>query len=503
MKYFLMTLGVMLATLVATQSVQADSIDFEGIAEGTIVTEVTSVGGEGPISVEGRNPDFGEADAAMIFDSACDGGCSGQDPDLGTPNEDFGGPGIGDGGSAGMPNQNDTEQGNILIISEDLDSGDPDDVDVNGANVSFDFSALGTVTLESMLLIDVEGNETGAIVGLFSPENVLLDMVNLPPTGNNGTTTVGLGPTSGVSHMEVVLNGSGAIDDIVFTVDEFCGNDRQEGGEICDGKDADACPDECTEACACPECGDGNVDNGEQCDDGNDDDTDECRNNCTEPACGDGILDKDEECDDGNTDDGDGCSANCTYEPACGDGNTDDGEECDDGNNDDGDGCSADCANEPECGDGNTDDGEECDDGNNDDGDGCSANCEVEERGDQGCTPGYWKQPHHEDSWQGVDPGDSFNATFMTDLVFSATRCGSSNPTLAQALRCRGGGRNALARQATAAYLNALNDSVGYAYSADQVKAMVKEAADAGSKDAMTAAKSKLGAANEAGCPLN
>ena len=106
------------------------------------------------------------------------------------------------------------------------------------------------------------------------------------------------------------------------------------------------------------------------------------------PVCGDGHVDEGEECDDGNTTDGDGCSANCTVEeeekPVCGDGNVDEGEECDDGNTTDGDGCSANCRVEEEekppcCGDGKVDAGEECDDGNTTDGDGCSATCTVEE----------------------------------------------------------------------------------------------------------------------------
>jgi len=33
--------------------------------------------------------------------------------------------------------------------------------------------------------------------------------------------------------------------------------------------------------------------------------------------CGDGIVDPGEECDDGNNDDGDGCSATCTVEAVC------------------------------------------------------------------------------------------------------------------------------------------------------------------------------------------
>ncbi len=37
-----------------------------------------------------------------------------------------------------------------------------------------------------------------------------------------------------------------------------------------------------------------------------------CRTDCTVPACGDGILDGGEVCDDGNTVGGDGCAANCS-----------------------------------------------------------------------------------------------------------------------------------------------------------------------------------------------
>ena len=99
--------------------------------------------------------------------------------------------------------------------------------------------------------------------------------------------------------------------------------------------------------------------------------------------CGDGELNTGEECDDGGNVNGDGCSAVCTDEatPVCGDGNIDLGEQCDDGNNASGDGCSAGCFIElpdPVCGDGNVDAGEQCDDGNSLNDDGCSATCEIE-----------------------------------------------------------------------------------------------------------------------------
>ena len=38
------------------------------------------------------------------------------------------------------------------------------------------------------------------------------------------------------------------------------------------------------------------------------------------PVCGDGILDPGEECDDGNTNDGDGCSSDCQSSEVCGNG---------------------------------------------------------------------------------------------------------------------------------------------------------------------------------------
>lgn len=97
------------------------------------------------------------------------------------------------------------------------------------------------------------------------------------------------------------------------------------------------------------------------------------------PMCGNGNLDSGEQCDDGNAISGDGCSAACESE-ACGNGFLDPGEECDDGNELDGDGCSASCTLE-ECGNGILDFGEECDDGNLLSGDGCSPVCTLESGG--------------------------------------------------------------------------------------------------------------------------
>ncbi len=170
-------------------------------------------------------------------------------------------------------------------------------------------------------------------------------------------------------------------------------------------------------------CGNGILETGERCDDGNTEDGDGCSSKCqveagyscnasgcvvTDPFCGDGLLAPGEACDDGNTEDGDGCSSTCEIEEGffcrepgtpcqpiavCGNGILEPGEACDDGNTVSGDGCSHDCrtietgyACDPSgcvvsasvCGDGLRAADEACDDGNTVSGDGCSSTCEIE-----------------------------------------------------------------------------------------------------------------------------
>jgi len=112
-----------------------------------------------------------------------------------------------------------------------------------------------------------------------------------------------------------------------------------------------------------PVCGNGLVDAGEECDDGNFEQSDGCLWTCRLARCGDGIVRAaGEACDDGNRDESDGCRSDCTL-PTCGDGVTDPGETCDDGNRDDGDACPSTCLTAT-CGDGFVQLGaEECDRG--------------------------------------------------------------------------------------------------------------------------------------------
>ncbi len=67
-------------------------------------------------------------------------------------------------------------------------------------------------------------------------------------------------------------------------------------------------------------CGDGTMDAGEFCDDGNPINGDGCDANCSLTACGNGLQSGGEPCDDGNTADNDGCAASCLGEALCGSG---------------------------------------------------------------------------------------------------------------------------------------------------------------------------------------
>jgi len=178
--------------------------------------------------------------------------------------------------------------------------------------------------------------------------------------------------------------------------------------------------------------------------------------------------------------------------PYCGDGNVDPGEECDDGNQFDDDGCSAECTVEPFCGDGVLDPEEQCDDGNNFDGDGCSAECTVE-FGGEGCTPGYWRQPHHFDDYAntGYAPGTLFATAFGVDAF--------PGLTLSEVAAVRGGGLNALGRHAVAALLNAASTEVDYDRTPAQVIAAFTAAYASGDYETT---KDHFEFFNEQGCPL-
>ena len=118
--------------------------------------------------------------------------------------------------------------------------------------------------------------------------------------------------------------------------------------------------------------------------------------------------------------------------------------------------------------------------------------------GGEGCTPGYWKQKQHFDSYPaGYSPDMSFNAA----LGLPGTALFADSFTLLDALGLGGGGKNALARHAAAAILTAASGGVDYDLSVADVQAAVLAAYNDASL--IEAKKNLLANFNEQGCPLN
>jgi hypothetical protein len=207
-------------------------IDFENIEPGTIVDQLYSgygISGDpitGFVYVNAYNPALGNVNAAMIFDARCPPGlpsaCSGNDADLFNP-----------------------AFGNTLIISEDLDTTDPDDADVPGSRISFEYSNLGDGSgayIESLEVQDIEEDQgeledakiifyEGGLGGTPVGEK------DIPHTGNGLTALVPVG-VANVDAMEIDLAGSGTINNISFSSEPtavellFFRVDRLTGGDV-------------------------------------------------------------------------------------------------------------------------------------------------------------------------------------------------------------------------------------------------------------------------------
>ena len=152
------------------------TIDFNGLASGTIVdgqyaddgVTISAVGGSGD---------------AMIFDTA---NPTGGDTDLATSNLE-----------------------GVLIVSEDGDTTDADD-NASGGCLVFDFD--NDVRVKNLTFLDIE--EGARMIFYDADGNVISDQY-VDPTGDGEQRDVTL-DVEDVSRMVVVLNGSGAVDNLVY-----------------------------------------------------------------------------------------------------------------------------------------------------------------------------------------------------------------------------------------------------------------------------------------------
>jgi CshA-type fibril repeat protein len=166
------------------------TIDFNDLSSGDLVSN--QYDGLTISSTSGANP-------AMIFDTD---NPTGGDEDLATDN-----------------------LGNVLILSEDGDSSDPDD-NQGGGTLVFEFD--GPVTVDSLTFLD--NDEGPAIIEFYDADgNVVAPAISSGPTAPEAQLVQTIG-VSGVTKMTVTLEGSAALDNLVYTTD---------GGDCEAGPDGD------------------------------------------------------------------------------------------------------------------------------------------------------------------------------------------------------------------------------------------------------------------------
>jgi hypothetical protein len=225
--------------------------------------------------------------------------------------------------------------------------------------------------LSSVALTGCPGDDVPTVTGGDTDATGGTSSATEPSTVSDTTPVTTNAMTSGV---DTGTDGSTGADESTGGRDSTGGTPTCGDGVVDDGEDCDdagesaTCNDDCTAAA----CGDGvtNAAAGEACDDAGRSAT--CNADCTSAGCGDGVVNAaaGETCDDGG--ESAACNDDCTA-ASCGDGvvNATAGETCDDGGETAA--CNVDCT-AAACGDGifNATSGEECDDA------GRSAACNVD-----------------------------------------------------------------------------------------------------------------------------
>ncbi|MFK7877422.1 MAG: Hint domain-containing protein [Paracoccaceae bacterium] len=167
-------------TLIGGVDSATQTLDFEDLQAGDIVSSQFADQGVKIWSWYESNP-------VMVFDT---NNPTGGDHDLSTSN-----------------------LGNVLILSEDGDSSDPDD-NYAGGHMIFDFAEPSTVS--SVRLLDID---EGATVRLYDEDGTQIACFDHLCTHNNGQLEVSM-DVCNVSRMVVSLCGSGALDNLVFFPDQ-------------------------------------------------------------------------------------------------------------------------------------------------------------------------------------------------------------------------------------------------------------------------------------------
>ncbi len=103
-----------------------------------------------------------------------------------------------------------TDLGNILIISEDGDSSNPDD-NAAGGTIGIEFDELTQVNSLSFLDID----ESDSAIAFYGEDDSILEIAEIPSLGDNSFQELDV-DVFGVSRIEIEFVGSGALTELDF-----------------------------------------------------------------------------------------------------------------------------------------------------------------------------------------------------------------------------------------------------------------------------------------------
>ena len=151
-------------------------VDFEGdnLLAGTVISD----------QYEGVEFSSSSEFGLMLFDSD---NITGQDFDLGA-----------------------TGLGNILIISEDGNSSNPDD-NAGGGTISIEFDEL--IRLNSLSFLDID--ESGSSISFYGEGESILEIAEIPSLGDNSFQELNF-DVLGVTRIEIEFAGSGALTELDF-----------------------------------------------------------------------------------------------------------------------------------------------------------------------------------------------------------------------------------------------------------------------------------------------
>jgi glycerophosphoryl diester phosphodiesterase len=182
---------------VQAHSLRGGVIDSENLVQGgqlAFLSAPTTIDFEGP----------GLTAGTVISDQFADSGLTIASDNLSVMLFDTGNPTGGDTDLAS------DDLGNVLIVSEDGNSLDPDD-NATGGVIQFAWDY--PVKLNSMSLLDIE--EAGGKIDLYDANSNSLGSVGIPQLTNGSLQTVTI-EVAGVVRVDVSLTGSGAIADVNF-----------------------------------------------------------------------------------------------------------------------------------------------------------------------------------------------------------------------------------------------------------------------------------------------